>query len=291
MDYLFHILILTGIFTILAISLDLLIGHLGILSITHAGFFGIGAYVSALCSVEIGTSFLSGIAVGMLFGCLVSLVVSIPSLRLHDDYFVIGTFGFQMILFNVFNNWIAVTRGPMGIPGIPQPTILGWNVTSGSAFLVLTTVFAVLTYFVSVLITSSPFGRVLHALRENEVFAQAQGKNALRFKVTAIAVSSSLAAMAGGLYAHYITYIAPASFSVMESILMIAMVIIGGAGSRGGPFLGAFLLVILPEGLRFVGLPEAVAANVRQMIYGGLLIVMMAFRPGGLVGRYQFAKE
>jgi branched-chain amino acid transport system permease protein len=221
---------------------------------------------------------------------LISFIVSFPSLRLHDDYFVIATFGFQMILFSIFNNWMDLTRGPLGIPGIPQPIIFGWHVTSHLDFLVLAAAFACFAYFVVYRLTSSPFGRVLHAIREDEVFAKAYGKNTLYFKVTAFAVSAALAASAGSLYAHYITYIDPTSFTVMESILIISMVIIGGAGSLWGPLVGAFVLVTLPEALRFVGLPSAVAANLRQIIYGSLLVIMMMFRPRGLVGKYGFSK-
>ncbi|MFZ1221102.1 MAG: branched-chain amino acid ABC transporter permease, partial [Chthoniobacterales bacterium] len=152
---------------------------------------------------------------------------------------------------------------------------------------------AVLTafaYLVVYLLTSAPFGRVLHAIREDELFAKAHGKNILYFKVTAFATSAALAALAGSLYAHYITYIDPTSFTVVESILIISMVIIGGAGSFWGPLVGALVLVTLPEALRFVGLPSAAAANLRQIIYGTLLVVMMMFRPRGLIGKYSFAK-
>jgi branched-chain amino acid transport system permease protein len=226
----------------------------------------------------------------MVVACFVSFVVSLPSLRLHDDYFVIATFGFQMILFSIFNNWMDLTRGPLGIPGIPQPVIFGWHVSSHWDFLVLSAIFAYFAYFVVTRLSSSPFGRVLHAIREDEVFAQALGKNTLGFKVTAFAVSAALAASAGSLYAHYITYIDPTSFTVMESILVISMVIIGGAGSPWGPLIGAVVLVTLPEALRFVGLPSSVAANLRQIFYGTLLVVMMMVRPRGLVGHYGFGR-
>ena len=226
----------------------------------------------------------------MLVAAVVSLAVSLPSLRLHEDYFVVATFGFQMILFSVFNNWMEVTRGPLGIPGIPQPVILGWEVDSQLEFVVLATGLAIIAYWVVWRITTSPFGRVLHAIREDELFAKSLGKNSLRFKVTVCAVSAALAASAGGLYAHYITYIDPTSFTVMESILILSMVIIGGAGSLWGPLIGAVVLVTLPEALRFVGLPSSVAANLRQILYGALLVVMMMFRPRGLVGTYAFRR-
>lgn len=290
MEYLLHILVLIGIYTILAVSLDLLAGHTGLLSIAHAAFYGLGAYTSALLAVHFGAPFLIGVLAGMAVAVLISFVVSLPSLRLHDDYFVIATFGFQMILFSIFNNWMDLTRGPLGIPGIPQPEIFGWTIQSHIGFVVLSAVFAAIAYVVVGRLAASPFGRVLRAIREDEVFAESLGKNTLKFKVIAFAVSAALAASAGSLYAHYITYIDPTSFTVMESILVISMVIIGGAGSPWGPLIGAVVLVTLPEALRFIGLPSAVAANLRQIFYGTLLVVMMMVRPRGLVGRYGFGR-
>lgn len=290
MEYVLHILVLFGIYAALSISLDLVAGHLGLLSLAHAAFYGLGAYTAALLAVDAGAPFPVGIVVGMLVAAGASLLVSLPSMRLHDDYFIIATFGFQMILFSVFNNWMEATRGPLGIPGIPQPVVFGWQVDSNVEYVVLVTVIAAMAYLVVWRITTSPFGRVLHAIREDEVVAKAMGKNTLRFKVTAFAVSAAFAASAGSLYAHYITYIDPTSFTIMESILIISMVIIGGAGSLWGPLVGAFVLVTLPEGLRFIGLPSAVAANLRQILYGTLLVVMMMFRPRGLLGTYTFGR-
>lgn len=290
MEYLLHVLILSAVYAILAVSVDLLVGRAGLLSVAQAAFFGIGAYTSALLATRTGASFSIGVGSGMVAAALISLILSLPSLRLHDDYFAIATFGFQVILFGVLNNWMDVTRGPLGIPGIPQPIVFGWHVDSYPGFLTLSLGFAGFAYFVVYLLTSAPFGRVLHAIREDEVFAKAHGKNTIYFKVAAFVVSAALAASAGSLYAHYITYIDPTSFTVMESILIISMVIIGGAGSLWGPLVGAVVLVTLPEALRFIGLPGSVAANLRQIIYGSLLVIMMIFRPRGLVGKYTFAK-
>ena len=289
-EYFLHILVLIGIYTVLAVSLDLLVGQTGLLSIAHAGFYGLGAYTSALLAVRLGASFLISLVAGMAVAALVSLVVSFPSLRLHDDYFVIATFGCQMILFGIFNNWVSFTRGPLGIPAIPQPTIFGWNVRSRISFVLLTALLAVCSYLVVTLLARSPFGRVLRAIREDEVFAQSLGKNTLRFKVTAFAVSAALAASAGVVYAHYTTFIDPSSFTVTESILVISMVIIGGPDSTWGPLIGAAVLVTLPEALRLLGLPGSVAANLRQVFYGVSLVVIMMVRPRGLVGRYGFGR-
>lgn len=290
MEYIFHLAIIVGIFAVLAISLDLLAGQGGLVSISQTAFYGIGAYTSALLTTKLNYPFFFGILSGIGVAAILSLAISLPALRIKDDYLVVATFGFQIIVFSIFNNWVELTRGPLGIPGIPQPVILGWEVDTHPEFFILATAFAALAYFVVYRLISSPFGRVLHAIREDEGFARAHGKNTLYFKVTAFAVSAALAAMAGSLYAHYITYIDPTSFTVMESILILSMVIIGGAGSMWGPFIGALVLVTLPEALRFIGLPGTVAANLRQIIYGALLVLMMMFRPRGLVGKYGFSK-
>jgi branched-chain amino acid transport system permease protein len=290
MDYFLHILTLAAIYSTLAVSLDLLAGRGGMLSIAQAAFYGIGAYTTAILTVRCGIGFPLGLLGGMLVAVLISFIVSLSSLRLHDDYFVIATFGFQMILLSAFNNWMQLTRGPLGIPGIPRPTILGWHINSHLEFFGLAALLAAFACLVVSRIATSPFGRVLHAIREDELLPQAFGKNTLYFKVTVFAVSAALAAMAGGLYAHFTTYVDPSSFTVMESILIISMVIIGGPGTLWGPILGATVLVTLPEALRFIGLPAAVAANLRQIIYGAVLVTMLVFRPRGLLGRNGLTK-
>jgi branched-chain amino acid transport system permease protein len=289
-DYFLHILILIGIYVVLAVSLDLLAGETGLLSIAHAAFYGVGAYSSAILTVYFDAPFILGLFAGSLISLLLSLIVSLPSLRLHDDYFVMATFAFQMISFSILNNWVQLTRGPLGIPNIPQPALPSLVAPSRLGFLILVAGFATLAVISVRLISTSPFGRVLRAIREDEVFAQAMGKNTVSFKIIAFAVSAVFAAAAGSIYAHYISYVDPSSFTVMESVLIISMVIIGGAGSRWGPVVGAAVLVTLPEVLRLVGFPSAFAANLRQLIYGALLVVMMLLRPRGLMGKYSFGR-
>lgn len=290
MEYLLHILILAALYTILAVSLDLLVGQTGLLSMAQGTFYGLGAYSSAVLVVTCHWPFAIGILGGAAMAVLASFAVSLPSLRLHDDYFVIATFGFQMIIFGILNNWRGLTRGPSGIPGIPRPIIFGWNIDSSAEFLILSLLIAVIAYIIVWRLSSSPFGRVLHSIREDEVFATSVGKNTLSFKVAAFAVSAGLAALAGSLFAHYITYIDPSCFTMMESILIISMVVIGGAGSKWGPLLGAVVMVMLPEALRLIGLPSSVAANLRQVLYGAVLIIMMLFHPRGLIGKYGFGR-
>ncbi|NUO80374.1 branched-chain amino acid ABC transporter permease [candidate division KSB1 bacterium] len=287
MAYLLHILILINIYIIIAISLNLIAGYTGILSIAHAAFYGVGAYVAALFAVNYGTPFLLNLIVAMAMAGAVAAVVAFPSLRIHDDYLVIATFGFQMILFSIFNNWVGLTRGPLGIPGIPQPNIFGFAITSHVEYLALSGVCALAVYFFAKRVIESPFGRVLKAIREDEIFTQALGKNVTRYKILVFVMGGALVAIAGALYAHYVTFIDPTSFTILESIFMISIVIVGGAGSLKGSVIGAAVLIVLPEMLRFLGMPNAIAANMRQIIYGALLVVMMIFRPKGLVGEYE----
>ncbi len=290
MEYLLHILILIGIYSILSISLNLISGYTGLLSIAHAAFYGIGAYVTALLALNFESHFLINIICAMIFAGILGAVVAIPSLRIHDDYFVIATFAFQVIIFSVLNNWVSLTKGPMGLPGIPQPVILGIQISSHYGFLLLVLFFALLTFFVSGRLVNSPFGRVLKAIREDEVFALSLGKNVAGFKVLIFIIGASLAAIAGSLYACYITFIDPTSFTIMESIFILSIVIIGGTGNLRGSVIGAIVLVTLPELLRFLGLPSAIAANMRQIIYGSLLVIFMMYRPQGLIGEFSFKK-
>jgi branched-chain amino acid transport system permease protein len=287
MAYFLHILILINIYIIIAISLNLIAGYTGILSIAHAAFYGVGAYVAALLAVNYETPFLLNLIAAMAVSGIVAALVAFPSLRIHDDYLVIATFGFQMILFSIFNNWVSLTRGPLGIPGIPQPDIFGWHISSHIEFVLLTGVLAAMVYWLARRLVESPFGRVLKAIREDEIFAQSLGKNVTRYKILVFVIGGALSAIAGALYAHYVTFIDPTSFTILESIFMISIVIVGGAGSLLGSVVGAAVLIIIPEMLRFLGMPNAIAANMRQIFYGALLVIMMMFRPRGLVGEYE----
>ena len=268
-------------------SLNLLVGYTGILSVAHAAFYGVGAYVAALMALRLNSPFLLNIFLAMVASAGIGAVIGVPSLRIKDDYFVIATFGFQIIIFSILNNLVDFTGGPLGLPGIPQPSIFGYLISSHIQYLVLCGVLAIFVYLVSGKIIRSPYGRVLKGIREDEVFVTAAGKDVTSFKVKTFMVSAALAAIGGVLYATYITYIDPTSFTVMESIFIISIVIIGGSGSLKGPVVGSIVLVALPEILRFVGLPNSIAANVRQILYGALLVIFMMWRPQGFVGEYK----
>jgi branched-chain amino acid transport system permease protein len=289
MSYLYHIGIMVFIYSVLALSLDLLAGHTGLLSVAHAAFFGLGAYSSALITTHLGGSATIGAAlVGVSISMLMSLCVSLSSLRLSETYFVISTFGFQLIVSSLLTNLVSVTRGPLGIYGIPSPQIFGVEINSAVGFLVLSGCLALFSLLATWRLSASPFGRILHAIREDEKFAQSLGKNTVRSKVEVVAVSAALASLAGTLYAHYITFVAPSDFDISESVVFISMVVLGGAASRWGAPIGAAALVIVPEVLRFVGVSSAGVANLRQVIYGLILVIVVLIRPRGIAGQYNF---
>jgi branched-chain amino acid transport system permease protein len=247
MEYLLHILILICIYIILSTTLNLLVGYTGILSIAHAAFYGVGAYVAALMALRLEIPFLLNLILAIIAAGVFGARVGIPSLRLKDDYFVIATFAFQIIIFSVLNNLVDFTGGPLGLPGIPQPDIFGFQITTHLDFLILSGVLAGLVYWISIRIVKSPYGRLLKAIREDEVFVKAVGRNVPLAKVKVFIMSASLASVAGVIYATYITYIDPTNFTIMESIFIISIVIIGGAANLKGSVLGAAFLVALPE--------------------------------------------
>lgn len=288
MNYLLHILVMINIYMILSLSLNLLVGYTGLLSLCHAAFYGVGAYVSTLLMVKVGLNFFLALPVGILGAVLLSLVVAIPSLRLKGDYFVLASLGFQVIVFAVLYNWTGLTRGPYGIAGIPRPSLFSWQIASLPAYFILSAALAALCLVLLWLMVSSPFGRTLKAIREDEVAAEALGKNITHFKILAFAIAGGIASVAGSLYAGYVTYIDPTSFTLLEAVFILSIIVIGGTGNIRGPILGAVLLIILPEILRSLRIPDTVGPNVRQMIYGALIILLMRFRPEGIAGEYQF---
>jgi branched-chain amino acid transport system permease protein len=290
MDYLLHILIVVGIYALLVSALNLIAGYCGFLSIAHAAFFGVGAYTTALLALRVGSPFVLCALASACAGALLGAVVALPALRLRGDYFVIASFGLQIVASSVMNNCVSLTGGPMGLPGIPQPVVLGVAISSHWGFLTLVVVINAILFLLWRRIVAAPFGATLRAIREDERFVEAVGKNVPWYKLRAFALSAAVASVAGSLYAAYFTFVDPSSFTVMESIFVVSALVLGGAGSLWGPVVGAAVLVSLPEALRLIGLPASVAANLRQVIYGAVLVVMMMLRPKGVLGKYSFGR-
>ncbi len=291
MNYVLHILILIGIYSMLGMSLNLLAGYSGLLSICHAAFYGLGAYVTALLTLKLQLPWLATVPASAVFTGFFAWAIGKIALRFRDDLFVIATFSFQVIIYGLMLNWSDLTQGPMGLPGIPQTSIAEWHVTDNWEFLVLIIVFSVCVFMILERLVRAPYGRCLKGIREDETYMISIGKNTATFKTSAFVVGAILAGLCGSIYAGYITFIDPSSFTISESIFILAIVIIGGAGSLWGPIVGASVLVLLPELLRFIGLPSSMAANIRQILYGGLLVAFMMWRPRGFLGEYAFQRE
>lgn len=286
MEYFLHIVIMLDIYVMLVLSANLTIGMANLLTLCQAAFYGIGAYIGTFFLMQFNLPFVVIAAAVMLLTGAFSWLVSYASVRLKGDYFVIATMGFQMIVYTVLYNWIDVTRGPYGIPGIPGIKLLGvFELRGVYAYLAISLVAAVLVTVALYMLMRSPFGRTLNAIRADEQTVQSLGRNTAAFKSWAFFISAAVAGLAGVIYAAYVSYIDPTSFTLDESIFIISALFIGGIGNIKGPILGALFVVLLPELLRFVGLPDSVAAPLRQVIYGLALILVMYFRPQGLWGK------
>jgi branched-chain amino acid transport system permease protein len=283
--YVAHYLVMVGIYTILAVSLNLLMGYAGIFSLAHAAVYGIGAYASALVALKLGLGFWGGLVVAAVAGACAAALVGIPSLRVAGDYYIVASFGLQVVILTVFMNWTDLTNGHAGLAGIPRPRVFGIVIDNPFKYVILSLALAALTYAVCRRLTGSAFGRTLRAVREDEIAAQATGKNVVLVKIVITTISSALGALGGSLYAHYITYINPSSFTLDESIFIASLVILGGTERLAGPVVGAFILLAVPEALKFLAIPDTVAAPTRQILYGGLLILFMFVRPEGILGR------
>lgn len=281
-DYLIHLGILVGVFSILSISLNYAVGFTGLLNLGHVAFFGIGAYASALM-VTNGAPLLAGIIIGALLATVAGALLALPTTRLRGDYLALATLGFAFIMQSVARNWTDVTRGALGIPGIPK--IAGDNLT----VLIVVGAVAVVCYVVFWRIAKSRFGLTCEAVRDDELAVKMLGKNAFLTKVKAMMVSAGFAGLAGGLFAHYVTFIDPTIFGLGDLILLLSMIIAGGLGSVRGAAVGAVVLFLVPEPLRFIGLPSAIVGPVREMLFALVLLLILIYRPKGLFGKVDLA--
>ena len=289
------------IWAILAVSLNLVVGFTGLLSVGHIGFFGIGAYTMAILTSDaaydqlrteaiptFGWPFFAALPACVLLTGLAAIAVGVVFNRFRDDIYVLVSFGFAVIAFNVFLSWRGLTRGAYGIHDIEKPAIGGWVLNGDLEFLALVAVFLVAIVIISWLIVTSSFGRVLTAIREDEQAAAVFGYQVTHFKLAIWVISAMMAGLAGGLFGSWTSFVDPNSFILLESILLVSIVILGGLASIRGSIIGAMAFVLLEEGMRFVPLlPDEFVGQARQVVLGVLLVLLMLFRPQGLAGRYK----
>jgi len=282
-DYPLFLATTAVIHALLAVSLDVVVGGLGLISLGHAALFGIGAYLSAAAMLGLGLPWLLSLVAAGLGGAVAGLVLGALSLRIRGHYFVLVSLGFGEIVRLVLLNWKSLTRGADGVIGIPSPSLGGVAIGSklGVYFLSLGVLVAVIV--LTRRVRTSPLGRAAVAVRADEVAARASGVSPALVKLSAVAWSGAAAGLAGSLYAHFYTFISPDVFTVDVSVTVLVMVIVGGAGTAGGPLLGALLLTVLPEWLR----------PFRQyylIVYGAAVVLVMVFLPEGVVGTLRRAR-
>lgn len=287
MEYLINLAILFCIYGTLALSLNMVVGMAGLLSLAQAAFYGIGAYAAAIGMTELGLGFFSTLLLGMLANGILAFVVGKILSRFQGDYYAIVSAGLSVIVFSVLLNWKDLTNGPLGIFGIPKPEIGSFRLVSNFSYLVLCLAAVALSCGIYVLFDRSSFGRTLKALREDEQLTRLQGYNTKHFKSIVFVVSAMMSGIAGAMFASYISFIDPSTFQLKEGIFLFTIIIVGGLSSAKGSIAGALILISLPEVLRFIGLPYETAAQLRQIIYGALLVLMMILRPQGLFGKYR----
>jgi ABC-type branched-subunit amino acid transport system permease subunit len=269
--YIVHVLVYTALFAALALSYDLVVGHVGALSLAHPAFFGVGAYTAALLATRLGWPFVADLVAAVLVAGVVAAVAGIPLFRLTEHAFAVGTLGFAVVTWIVATNWVEVTRGPLCITGIPKPvtTLPAWY------WLALTALGAVVLLYRG--LTTFRLGRALHAVRDNEPLAALAAIDPLRYRMLAFTVGGALAGGVGALYAHYLSVFCPEEMTVALTVNLLVIVFLGGVGTLRGVLVGAVLFTALPEVLRL-------APTWRLVIYGCLLLVIVIRSPAGLDG-------
>ncbi len=285
MDYLLHVVTVFGIYATLAVSLSLAAGQAGLLSLAHAALYGVGAYTTAILAIQFGIPLAGGLLAAGMIAAVAAVPLAIAGNRVRGDHFVVATLGYQVLATSVFENWSAVTGGPLGLSGVPRRIFGPWVLSTNLEFALVALALAGVTLLAASRLSRSAFGRVLHCIRDDEDLGLSLGKDVRLVKLQVLAMSCAMAGVAGGLYAAYATYVDPSSFTVNESIAIAAMAIIGGLRTVWGPVLGAAVLVLLPELLRFSGFPHTIAASLQQVIFGAALVWIVMNRPSGLVGR------
>lgn len=281
-QYIMHLLIMGLLYSILTQSLNLIAGYMGSLSLGHAAFYGIGAYTAALLALRLNLPFIITLPCSILFSAFAGMILAIPSLKLKSSYLIITTIAFGRAIHLLMVNSVPLTRGPLGLPGIPAPFVvklgsLNIDFSSKTQYYYLVLTATALVMFLYYRLIHSRTGRAIIGIREDDIASSVLGINVVYYKVLSFVIATGTAGMAGALYAHYVRFISPETFTIVESITFLIMMIVGGTGTFFGPIFGAFGVTFLLENLRFL-------VRYRLMIYGVVLFVTIFFMPRGLAG-------
>ena len=274
-----NIMITALMYVMLGLGLNIVVGVAGLLDLGYVAFYAVGAYSYALLHLHFGIGFWTALPIGALLAAIFGIILGFPVLRLRGDYLAIVTLGFGEIIRLILENWNAFSKGPSGISNIPRPGLFGidMNLDQAITFLYyLMIAFVLFTIFVVNRLQNSRIGRAWFALREDEIACQAMGIDKTRTKLTAFALGATWAGLVGVIFAGKTTFVNPASFTFLESAIILCIVVLGGMGSIIGVIIAAFILILMPEYLRAF-------SDYRMLVFGGVLVVMMIFKPQGLI--------
>jgi branched-chain amino acid transport system permease protein len=277
-NYLIHLGILVCIYAILTVGLNIAVGFTGLINLGHIAFFGIGAYASALLALN-GFPLWAAIIAAALIAGIAGVVLALPTTRLKGDYLALATLGFAFIMGSIARNWISLTRGPLGLPGIPR------YVRANDTMLLISAASVLLVALLAWWLVRTRFGKTLQAIRDDELAAKMLGKNTFAHKIAALGISAAIAGIAGSFFAHYISFIDPSIFGIGDLVLVLSMLIVGGLASVHGSIVGAAVILLIPEPLRFIGFPSALIGPMREMLFALILLLILIYRPKGIFGK------
>lgn len=298
MEYYIYIITLISIWTILSQSYSLIIGYTGLATIYHIALFGIGTYTTALLATG-GYGFFTAFFASGLLTMLFGFLIAFPTIKFKEGYLVIITLAFSELIRLGMINWTSLTRGPLGIPGIPRPEIFGiefkyveiviFDLRLDLMF-ILCIIVCILTNIFLYRVIHSPYGKVLEAIREDEIAAKSIGKNIIKYKLQALSIGAFFAGIAGCLFAYFSNFVDPNLYKLPEMIMLILMVILGGLGSFSGPILGTIIIFVIPELLRFLPMNSDMVGAIRLILFGLILVLIIKLKPNGLMGRKSVGK-
>lgn len=278
MEYFIHLLILICIYLILSVSFNLTFGLGSLFNLAHVASFAVGAYATALLSTQVSYNFWQCIAVSMLLSGLFALLLGAISIRLEHDYFAIGTLAFSAVINALLINWKTLTKGVLGIPGIPRPSIWGIDFSDNFSFLILMLFFVIISLACLALLFSNGFSRKLKSQSEFELAALSLGSNTRLVRNICFFISSAFAGLSGAFYSYYISYIDPSSFALNQMIFVLTISIIGSPSSFWGGVVSTVFLVLLPEPLRWLEIPPSILGPMRQLIYAVILFLVVYWK-------------
>ena len=287
LNFFLLILIYTCIYAFMSLGQNLITGYTGMLSLCAAGFFAIGSHTTAILVTKLGWSFWATVPVAVLLSALMGVLIGLPTLRLKGDYLAIATLGFAEIVRTVINNWDSLTNGPMGIQKISMITLFGVKISPYTkyGFLLMEIILLAICWFLLERLVASRMGRALEAIREDEIAAASMGINVTKYKVLSFAIGAGVSGIAGCLQAEFVLSVSPGSYVFMVSIMVLCTVVLGGMGNFLAVILGAFIIQFISYLPQLIGLSNVIPAQAKQIIFGLILVLMMIYRPQGILGR------